>query len=72
MASGLIVSLCKSCLLGINVSSEFMGMACKFLNCSGGGAVKVFGVAGGSGSFEVCHMGASTRATFSKTSIMGK
>jgi hypothetical protein len=36
MTSGLKVKFHKSCLLGINVSSEFMSMTCKFLNCSEG------------------------------------
>ena len=34
MASGLKVNFYKSCLIGINVSPEFMTMACNFLNCS--------------------------------------
>jgi hypothetical protein len=36
MASGLKVNFYKSCLMGINVPSEFMSMACDFLNCSEG------------------------------------
>jgi len=34
MASGLKVNFLKSCLIGVNVESEFMVMACDFLNCS--------------------------------------
>ncbi|KAK2444918.1 hypothetical protein QL285_015908 [Trifolium repens] len=33
MASGLKVNFWKSCLVGINVPNEFMGMASDFLNC---------------------------------------
>jgi len=36
MTSGLQVNFYKSCLMGINVSSEFMTMSCGFLNCSEG------------------------------------
>jgi len=36
MASGLKVHFYKSCLMGINVPTEFMNMACDFLNCSEG------------------------------------
>jgi len=36
MASELKVNFYKSCLMGINVSLEFMTMACDFLNCSEG------------------------------------
>jgi hypothetical protein len=33
MASGLRVNFFKSCLMGVNVSSDFLGMASDFLNC---------------------------------------
>ncbi|MCH95104.1 LINE-1 reverse transcriptase like, partial [Trifolium medium] len=33
LASGLKVNFLKSCLMGVNVSEEFMEMACTFLNC---------------------------------------
>jgi hypothetical protein len=33
LASGLKVNFWKSCLMGINVSDNFMEMACNFLNC---------------------------------------
>ncbi|MCH84888.1 LINE-1 reverse transcriptase like, partial [Trifolium medium] len=36
MASGLKVNFWKSCLVGVNVSQDFMTMACTFLNCSQG------------------------------------
>jgi len=36
MASGLTVDYYKSCLMGVNVDSDFMAMACNFLNCSEG------------------------------------
>lgn len=36
MASGLKVNYYKSCLIGLNVTSNFMEMACQFLNCSEG------------------------------------
>jgi exonuclease III len=36
MASGLKVNFWKSCLLGINVSEEFLAMGCSFLNCKRG------------------------------------
>jgi hypothetical protein len=36
MASGLKVNFYKSCLMGINVSPEFMVTACNFLNCGQG------------------------------------
>ncbi|MCI15852.1 RNA-directed DNA polymerase (Reverse transcriptase), partial [Trifolium medium] len=37
LASGLKVNFWKSCLVGVNVSDEFMEMACTFLNCKKGG-----------------------------------
>jgi hypothetical protein len=33
MASGLKVNFWKSCVLGVNLSQEFLGMASDFLNC---------------------------------------
>ncbi|GAU09987.1 hypothetical protein TSUD_393040 [Trifolium subterraneum] len=33
MASGLKVNFWKSCVIGVNVSEEFLGMASEFLNC---------------------------------------
>jgi hypothetical protein len=36
LASGLKVNFWKSCLMGVNVPSSFMGMACNFLNCKYG------------------------------------
>jgi hypothetical protein len=36
MVSGLNVNFHKSCLIGINVPSDFMDMACSFLNCRQG------------------------------------
>ena len=36
MASRLKVNFFKSCLMGVNVSREFMIMVCDFLNCSEG------------------------------------
>jgi hypothetical protein len=36
MASGLKINFSKSCLIGVNVSNDFMEMACNFLNCSEG------------------------------------
>jgi hypothetical protein len=33
MASGLKVNFWKSCLVGVNVSNDFLGMASDFLNC---------------------------------------
>jgi hypothetical protein len=36
LASGLKINFHKSSLLGINVTSEFMDMACNFLNCAQG------------------------------------
>ncbi|MCI16022.1 LINE-1 reverse transcriptase like, partial [Trifolium medium] len=33
LASGLRVNFWKSCLIGINVSDNFMDLACTFLNC---------------------------------------
>ncbi|KAK2415745.1 hypothetical protein QL285_038202 [Trifolium repens] len=36
MASGLKVNFLKSCLIGVNVISSFMEMACTFLNCREG------------------------------------
>jgi hypothetical protein len=33
MPSGLKVNFCKSCVLGVNGSQEFLGMASDFLNC---------------------------------------
>ena len=36
MASGLKINFSKSSLIGVNVSDEFMTMACDFLNCSAG------------------------------------
>ncbi|GAU51294.1 hypothetical protein TSUD_240270 [Trifolium subterraneum] len=36
LASGLKVNFWKSCLMGVNVSSHFMTMACNFLNCKQG------------------------------------
>lgn len=35
-ASGLKVNFVKSCLIGVNVQTEFMEMACNFLHCSQG------------------------------------
>jgi hypothetical protein len=34
MVSGLKINFLKSSLIGINVSEDFMEMACEFLNCS--------------------------------------
>jgi hypothetical protein len=36
MASGLKINFWKSCLLGVNVSAEFLEMGCTFLNCKRG------------------------------------
>lgn len=36
LTSGLKVNFSKSCLLGINVSGDFMEMACNFFNCTEG------------------------------------
>jgi hypothetical protein len=36
MASGLKINFWKSCLLGVNVSEEFLEMGCSFLNCKRG------------------------------------
>lgn len=36
MVSGLKINFSKSSLVGINVSEDFMAMACDFLNCSAG------------------------------------
>lgn len=36
MVSGLKVNFFKSCFIGVNVSKEFMEMACNFLNCKEG------------------------------------
>jgi hypothetical protein len=36
LASGLRVNFWKSCLMGVNVSSQFLDMACHFLNCKHG------------------------------------
>lgn len=36
MVSGLKVNFHKSCLMGVNVSAEFLGMASSFLNCKVG------------------------------------
>lgn len=36
MVSGLKVNFHKSCLIGLNVASDFMEMACSFLNCRKG------------------------------------
>jgi len=36
MASGLKINFFKSSLIGVNVSNEFMELACNFLNCSEG------------------------------------
>lgn len=36
LASGLKINFTKSCLIGVNVQSEFMDMACNFLHCSQG------------------------------------
>ncbi|GAU23391.1 hypothetical protein TSUD_334390 [Trifolium subterraneum] len=37
LASGLRVNFWKSCLMGVNVSNNFMEVACTFLNCIRGG-----------------------------------
>jgi len=36
MVSGLKINFFKSSLIGVNVPSDFMQMACNFLNCSEG------------------------------------
>ncbi|MCH96040.1 RNA-directed DNA polymerase (Reverse transcriptase), partial [Trifolium medium] len=36
LASGLKVNFWKSCLIGVNVTTHFMDMACNFLNCKQG------------------------------------
>lgn len=36
MASGLKVNFFKSCLIGLNVTQDFMDMACNFLSCNEG------------------------------------
>lgn len=36
MVLGLKVNFYKSCLMGVNVTSDFMEMACQLLNCSEG------------------------------------
>jgi hypothetical protein len=36
LASGLKVNFWKSCLMGVNVSSQFLDLACNFLNCKRG------------------------------------
>jgi len=36
MASGLKVNFSKSCLIGLNIPTDFMDMAFEFLNCSRG------------------------------------
>jgi hypothetical protein len=33
MASGLKVNFFKSCIVGVNISNDFLGMASNFLNC---------------------------------------
>jgi hypothetical protein len=33
MSSGLKVNFSKSCVIGVNISNEFLGMASEFLNC---------------------------------------
>jgi hypothetical protein len=37
LASGLRVNFWKSCIIGVNVSDNFMEVACNFLNCIRGG-----------------------------------
>lgn len=45
MASGLKINFSKSCLIGVNVASEFMDMACTFLDYSQGSIpFKYFGL----------------------------
>lgn len=72
MVSGLKVNFFRSCLIGVNVDTEFMDMACTFMNCGQCGAVYVFGPSGGCESYESVYLGTVGGAIKEKAFVIGK
>jgi hypothetical protein len=71
-ASGLKINFAKSCLIGVNVQTDFMDMACSFLHCSQGCLpFSIFGSSGGCQSSKIRNLATFGRSLRSAAKFMG-